>query len=386
MSSILNVPRPAYMTDELLMFRETVDRFVTQECLPHMSQWRKDGRVDRGLWRKAGEAGLLMVSAPVEYGGGGGDFAHEAVICDSLGRLGAHDFLIAVQNLMIAPYILRFASEEQKRAWVPRLASGEWIGAIAMTEPNAGSDLAAIRTQAVPEGDAYVINGQKTFTTLGEVADLIMVACKTDPEAGSKGISLFIVEAQDAPGLIRGRKLDKIGLSPHATSELFFDNLRVPAANLLGGAEGLGFKQLMLNLSQERVTVAIEAIAMIERALGETVKYVKERKAFGTHLHEFQNTRFVLAECKAEATIGKVFVDACIEQHIRGELDAVNAAIAKLWLTELQSKIIDRCLQLFGGYGYMNEYPIAQMYKDCRVSRIYGGTSEIMKVIIAKSI
>ncbi|MET0545668.1 MAG: acyl-CoA dehydrogenase family protein, partial [Caulobacterales bacterium] len=280
--------------------------------------------------------------------------------------------------------LLEFGSEAQKKAWVPKLASGEWIGAIAMTEPDTGSDLAAIRTRAVRDGDHYVINGQKTFTTLGQMADLVMVACKTNPEAGAKGVSLFFVEAS-TPGFERGRKLDKMGLRAHATGELYFDNVRVPAENMLGDVEGRGFKQMMHNLAQERITIAIEGIAMIERVIEVTVDYVKNRKAFGGVIFDFQNTQFVLAECKAEATIGKVYVDTCVAQHIKGELDAVNASIAKLWVTEVQNKIIDRCLQLHGGYGYMNEYPIAQLYKDARVARIYGGTSEIMKLIIARS-
>jgi acyl-CoA dehydrogenase len=287
--------------------------------------------------------------------------------------------------LDLAPYLLEFGSEQQKHLWVPRLASGEWIGAISMTEPGAGSDLKAIRTTAVRDGDEFVINGQKIFTTLGHQADILMVACRTGGEGGA-GISLFFVETENCLGFSRGRKLDKIGLNAHATAELFFDNVRVPAENLIGGVEGRGYTQMMFNLAQERLIVAIEAIAMMERALDETITYVKGRKAFGKTVMDFQNTQFVLAECSTEVAVGRVFVNECIERHLAGGLDPVTAAMAKLWLSETQSKLIDRCLQMFGGYGYINEYPIAGMYRDARVSRIYGGTSEIMKLIIGRSL
>lgn len=386
MSTILNTPRPEYMNEELDLLRAAVEAFIRQECLPYTDAWRKQGEVDRSVWRKAGQAGLLMASAPVEYGGAGGSFAHEAIIIDALGRLGAHEFLIAVQNVMFGPYLLRFGSEEQKQTYVPKLASGEWLSAIAMTEPGSGSDLAAMRTTAVRDGDHYVINGQKIFITLGSVADLFMVAAKTDPTAGSKGISLFLVEASSTPGFHRGKKLQKMGLNAHATSEIYFEDMRIPKENLLGGAEGQGFKQLMANLTTERVTIGIEAISMIERVLEETVAYTRDRQAFRQSVLDFQNTQFVLAECKTEATIGRVFIDSCISEHVKGQLDSVNAAMAKLWLSELQGKIIDRCLQLFGGYGYMDEYPISQLYRDARVSRIYGGSSEVMKLIIGRSL
>jgi acyl-CoA dehydrogenase len=376
---------PSWMNEELLIFRDAVDRFIRAECLAHVDEWERLGYVPRPLWRKAAEAGLLMASAPAEYGGGGATFAHEAVIIERLNRLGAHGFLITVPNTIFGPYLLEFGAEEQKRRWIPRLASGEWLGAIAMTEPGAGSDLKAIRTAAVRKGDRYVINGQKLFTTLGQQADLLMVACRTG-NAGADGISLFFVETGDCPGFKRGRKLDKIGLNAHATAELFFENVEVPAENLVGGVEGQGFQQLMHNLAQERLVVAIEAAAMMDRALDETVTYVKDRKVFGKRVMDLQNTQFVLADCRTEATIGQVFVHQCIERHLRGQLDPVTAAMAKLWLSETQGRVIDRCLQLFGGYGYINEYPIARMYRDARVSRIYGGTSEIMKLIIARSL
>jgi acyl-CoA dehydrogenase len=381
----LSVRKPSYMNEEMEIFREAVDQFIERECLPHIRTWDQEGKVPRELWRKAGESGLLMASAPVQYGGAGASFAHDAVIIERLSRKGAQGFSIAVQNAIFGPYLLEYGSEEQKLRWIPKLASGDMIGAIAMTEPGAGSDLKALKSSAVRQGDFYVLNGQKIFTTLGHQADLLMVACRTG-ESGGAGISLFFVETNDCPGFSRGRKLDKIGLNAHATAELFFQDVRVPAENLVGGTEGHGFKQMMFNLAQERLVVAIEAAAMIERALDETIAYVKDRKAFGKAVFEFQNTQFVLAECKTEATIARVFVDECVQRHLGAELDPVTAAMAKLWISELQGKIVDRCLQLFGGYGYINEYPIAQMFRDARVSRIYGGTSEIMKLIIGRSL
>ena len=376
---------PDYIDDNLRIFRDAVDKFVERECLPSVEQWSEQGYVPREIWRKAGEAGLLMASASAEYGGGGASFAYEVAIMESFGRLGVHQFQVSVQNAVFAPYIEHLATEEQKKIWVPKLASGEWIGAIAMSEPGAGSDLQAIRTSARRDGDEYVINGQKIFTTLGHVADIIMVACKTDTKSGAKGISLFMVETT-TPGFRRGRKLDKIGQEATGTAELFFEDVRVPASHLLGGAEGQGFTQMMVNLAQERLVVAIESLAMIERALAETIAYVKDRKAFGKRVFDFQNTQFVLAECKTEATMARAFVDHCINRHLAGQLDAVTAAMAKYALSELQGKVIDRCLQLFGGYGYINEYPIARMFRDARVSRIYGGTNEIMRVIIGRSL
>jgi acyl-CoA dehydrogenase len=371
------------MDPEMEIFREAVDQFIVRECLPNIRTWEQEGAVPRSVWRKAGEAGLLMTSAPEKYGGVGASFAHDVVIIERLNRKGANSFSIAVQNAVFAPYLLEFGSEEQKKRWIPKLASGEMISAIAMTEPNAGSDLRALKTTARRDGDYYFINGQKIFTTLGHQADLLMVACRM---SDSGNISLFFLETANCRGFSRGRKLDKIGLNAHATAELFFQDVRVPAENLIGGVEGQGLRQMMFNLSQERLVVAIEAAAMIERALDETIAYVKGRKAFGKAVFDFQNTQFVLAECKTEASIARVFVDSCVERHINHQLDPVTAAMAKLWLSEAQGKIVDRCLQLFGGYGYVNEYPIAQMYRDARVSRIYGGTNEIMKLIIGRSL
>lgn len=380
----LSIEALGVTSDELELFRDSVGRFIHRECVPHIERWDAEGRTPREIWRKAGEAGLLMLSAPTEYGGGGASFAYDAIIIEELNRRGAHGFLITVQNAIFGPYLVDLGSHAQKQRWIPRLASGELIGAIAMSEPAAGSDLRSIRTTAKRDGDSYIINGQKIFTTLGHQADLLMVACRTSPDPRT-GISLFFVEA-DTPGFKRGKKLDKIGLNIQATAELFFDDVRVPAENLIGREEGLGMSQLTTNLAQERLVVAIEGAAMMARALDETVAYVKERKAFGKRIMDFQNTQFVLAECKTEATIANAFVSQCIRRHLSGELDAVTAAMAKLWVSETQGKVIDRCLQLFGGYGYINEYPIARMFRDARVSRIYGGTSEIMRLIIGRSL
>lgn len=378
------IDHPDVDATELEQLRDALARFLERECLPHIEKWEADGHVPREIWRKAGEAGLLMASAPVEYGGGGANFAYDAVIIDELNRCGAHSFLLTVQNAIFGPYLVELGSEEQKRHWIPRIASGETLAAIAMTEPDSGSDLRNMKSTARKDGDSYVINGQKIFTTLGHQADLIMVACRTsnDPR---HGISLFFVET-DTPGFSRGRKLDKIGLNMQATAEIFFQDVRVPAENLIGGEEGLGMSQLTTNLAQERLVVAIEGAAMMARAIEETVAYVKQRKAFGQSVFDFQNTRFTLAECKTEATLARTFVSDCIRRHLSGELDGVTAAMAKMWISEAQSRVIDRCLQLFGGYGYVNEYPIAQMYRDCRAARIYGGTNEIMRLIVGKSL
>jgi acyl-CoA dehydrogenase len=380
----ISIDHPEADADELEQLRDAVGRFLEREVLPNLEAWDAAGYVPREVWRKAGEAGLLMVSAPAEYGGGGANFAYDAIIIDELGRRGAHSFLLAIQNTIFAPYLVELGSEEQKRRWIPKIASGEMIAAISMTEPDSGSDLRNMRTAARREGDSYVINGQKIFTTLGHQADLLMVACKTsdDPHAG---ISLFFVET-GTPGFARGRKLDKIGLNMEATAELFFDNVRVPAENLIGGQEGLGMTQLTTNLAQERLVVAIQSAAMMARAIGETVTYVKQRRAFRQTIFDFQNTQFTLAECKTDATIANAFVSDCIRRHLSRDLDGVTAAMAKMWVSEAQGKMIDRCLQLFGGYGYINEYPIARMYRDTRAARIFGGTNEIMRLIIGRSL
>ncbi len=378
-------PAPSYFDADIEQFTHAVEQFVERECLPEQEQWREQSRVPAETWRKAGAAGLLLASASPEYGGSGVSFAYEAALMEIFGRMGVHQFMISVQNAVFAPYIETLATEEQKRAWLPKLASGEWIGALAMSEPNAGSDLQAIRTNAKRDGDSYVLNGQKIFTTHGHIADLVVVACKTDSSEGAKGISLFAVETS-AKGFERGRKLDKIGYEAGATAELFFNDLRVSADKLLGGVEGQGFAQMMVNLPQERLVVAIESMAMIERAMSETIAYVKDRKAFGKPVMGFQNTQFVLADLSAKATAARSFIDDCVKRHLEGKLDAIMAAKAKYWLSELQGETVDKCLQLFGGYGYINEYPIAQMFRDARVSRIYGGTNEIMRLIIGRSL
>ncbi|MBX6424570.1 MAG: acyl-CoA dehydrogenase family protein [Variibacter sp.] len=383
---VINVPRPSWMTEELVLLQEQVRRFLASELLPDVERWHEQGIMDRAAWTKLGRAGLLCAGIPEEYGGAGGTFAHETVINREFALAGLEQIGAPLHSGIVAPYILRYGTEEQKRRWLPRLATGELVGAIAMTEPGTGSDLQGVKTTARRSGNGYVLNGSKTFITNGQHANLIIVVAKTDPEAGHKGISLMVVETDDAPGFRRGRKLKKLGMDWADTSELFFEDVPLPAENLLGSQEGQGFIQLMNELPQERLIVATSAVAAIERALRLTIDYVKERKAFGKAIIEFQNTQFELAECKTEATVGRVFHDHCVERHLAGALDTVTASMAKYWLTDLQNKIIDRCLQLFGGYGYMDEYPISRMYRDARVQRIYAGTNEIMKVLIARSL
>ncbi|MFL5124620.1 MAG: acyl-CoA dehydrogenase family protein [Microvirga sp.] len=384
--NVLNVPRPAWMTEDLVLLEEQARRFFAAEFVPHLEQWNETGIMERAMWQKAGEAGLLCAAMPEQYGGAGGTFAHEAVINREIALAGLDGFGAPLHSGIVAPYILHYGSEEQKQRWLPKLATGELVGAIAMTEPGTGSDLQGVRTSAVKSGNGYVLNGAKTFITNGQHANLIIVVAKTDPKQGAKGVSLMVVETEDASGFRRGRKLKKLGMDWADTSELFFDETKLPAESLLGTEEGQGFVQLMTELPQERLIVATAAVAMMERALALTIAYVKERKAFGKAIIEFQNTQFELAECKTEATIGKVFHDHCVERHLAGALDTTTASMAKYWLTDLQNKIVDRCLQLFGGYGYMDEYPISRMYRDARVQRIYAGTNEIMKLLIARSL
>ncbi len=382
----LRLPRPAWMTEDLVLLEEQARRFLETELVPHIEKWHAAGISDRTAWNKLGEAGLLCAGIPEEYGGAGGSFAHETVINRELALTGLDAIGAPLHSGIVAPYILKYGTEEQKKRWLPKLATGALVGAIAMTEPGAGSDLQGVKTTAKKSGNGYVLNGSKTFITNGQHANLIIVVAKTDPKEGAKGISLMVVETADAPGFRRGRKLKKLGMDWADTSELFFDDVKLPAEGLLGPQEGQGFIQLMTELPQERVIVATAAIGMIERALSVTIDYVKERQAFGKKIIEFQNTQFTLAECKSEATIGKVFHDHCVERHARGELDTATASMAKYWLTDLQNSIVDRCLQLFGGYGYMDEYPISRMYRDARVQRIYAGTNEIMKLLIARSL
>lgn len=382
----LNLPRPSWMTEDLVLLEEQARRFIASELVPHVETWHEQGMMDRKVWNELGAAGLLLAGIPEEYGGAGGTFAHEAVINREFTLAGLDSLGAPLHSGIVAPYILKYGTEEQKKKWLPKLATGELVGAIAMTEPGTGSDLQGVKTSAKKSGNGYVLNGSKTFITNGQHANLIVVVAKTDPAAGSKGISLMVVETDGAEGFRRGRKLKKLGMDWADTSELFFEDVKLPAEGLLGPREGEGFVQLMQELPQERLIVATGAIGMIERALALTIDYVKTRQAFGKKIIEFQNTQFVLAECKSEATIGKVFHDHCVERHIKGELDTATASMAKYWLSDLQNSLVDRCLQLFGGYGYMDEYPISRMYRDARVQRIYAGTNEIMKLLIARSL
>ncbi|MCH9673291.1 MAG: acyl-CoA dehydrogenase family protein, partial [Gammaproteobacteria bacterium] len=356
------------------------------ELAPQVERWIANEILDRDAWSKAGQAGLLLADVPTEYGGGGGDFAHEVVILEEAERSGVGPHMsIAVHSTIVSPYILKYGSDEQKQRWLPEMASGRSVAAIAMTEPGTGSDLQGVQTKAVRDGNGYRINGQKTFISNGQHADLILVVARTGGE-GAKGVSLIMVDARDAEGFRRGRNLEKIGQKGADTSELFFDDVWVPADNLLGAEEGEGFYQLMNQLPRERLSVGVIAVAAMERAIELTVDYVKSRTAFGKAIIDFQNTQFKLAECKTEAHIARVFVDNCIERYRNGELDNETASMVKWWTTEKQCEIIDTCVQLHGGYGYMLEYPIARMYTDARVQKIYGGTNEIMKVLIGRSL
>ena len=364
-------------------FRDTVRTFCEKEIAPHHDQWEKDGIVPREVWEKAGELGLLGFMMPEEHGGGGiSDFRYNAILSEEITRIGASGIGFVIQTDLVSGYLLSYASDEQKARWFPRFCSGEMITAIAMTEPGTGSDLQGIKTRAVLEGDEYVINGSKTFITNGINADLVLVVCQTDPEAGAMGFSLIAVE-RGTPGFERGRNLDKIGLKAQDTAELYFENVRVPKENLIG-EPGQGFIYLMEKLPQERLSISVVAAAACRAAIDMTLDYVKERKAFGKPVGSFQNSRFVLAELETEARIAQVFVDESITQHNGGDLTVADAAMGKWWTTELQKKTVDKCLQLHGGYGYMSEYPISKAYLDTRIQTIYGGTTEIMKEIIGR--
>lgn len=376
--------RPIYDSD-VHQFRDTVVRFLQNEAVPYHDQWEKDGQVSRELWKKGAELGLLCPSLPEGYGGAGVDFRYSAVVMEEVSRLGLSGIGFFLHSDIVAPYIHHYGTEEQKQKYLPKMARGEMITAIAMTEPGAGSDLQGIRTSAIWDGEHYVLNGSKTFITNGQMADLVIVVAKTDPKEGAKGTSLFLVEA-DWPGFDKGRNLDKVGMKAQDTSELFFQDVKVPRENLLGSAEGQGFMQLMQELPQERLLVGLVALAACEGAFEWTLDYVKERKAFGKPVIGFQNTRFKLAELKADITAGRTFVDRCLEMHLEGKLDVPTAAMLKQWSTDLQCRVMDECLQLFGGYGYMTEYPIARAWADARVQRIYAGTNEIMKEIVARSL
>ncbi|RZL89438.1 MAG: acyl-CoA dehydrogenase [Variovorax sp.] len=379
----MNVTRNVFREDHE-MYRETVRRFIERECLPRQRAWDEAGQVDRETWLKAGREGLLCASLPEEYGGGGGDFGHAAVFSEEFARSGVSGPAFGMHSDIIAPYIFRAGNEEQKRKWLPGAAAGEIILAIGMTEPGTGSDLKAVRTTAVREGDEYVINGSKTFISNGLTADLIIMVCKTDPAAGAKGISLIAVEATRA-GFRRGRKLDKVGQYAQDTAEFFFDNVRVPVANRLG-EEGKGFTYLMGELPQERFSIAIGAAARLERALQTTLDYVKDRRAFDQTVWDFQNTKFKLADIKAQAVAVRTMIDYYLAEHMRRRLTLEESAIAKLFATETLGKALDEMVQLHGGYGYMLEYPIARDFVDSRVTRIYGGTSEVMRELIARKL
>ena len=377
------IPRTLF-TDEHEIFRATVGRLLDEECIPHHESWEEQGHIDRAAWLKAGEQGLLCPTVPEEYGGLGTDFLYNVVVDEEIARRGLSGIGWGLHSDIVAPYIVNYGSAEMKRRFLPKMISGEMIGAIAMTEPGAGSDLQGVKTTAVRDGDHYVINGSKTFITNGYLADLVIVVAKTDPAGGAKGTSLIVVEA-GTPGFSKGRKLKKVGMKAQDTSELFFEDVRVPCANLIG-EEGMGFVYLMQELPQERLTVGISAVAGAEAILAQTVAYVKERKAFGKPVAAFQNSQFKLAEMDSELTAMRVFIDRCIELHLQGKLDVPTVAKSKLLSTDLQCKIIDECVQLHGGYGYMWEYPVARAWADARVQRIYAGTNEVMKVIISRAL
>jgi acyl-CoA dehydrogenase len=375
--------RRSWITPELESFRSTVVRFLEDEMLPQDEAARQRGHVGHEIWRRAGELGLLCIDIPEVWGGAGGDFRHEAVLCEEMARRGLTGMSISVHSI-VAHYILNHGTEAQKQRYLPRMARGEWVGAIAMTEPGAGSDLQGVRTRAERSEAGYLINGSKTFISNGHLAGLVLVVAKTDPALGAKGISILIVETENCPGYQVGRVLDKIGLKAQDTAELFLDQVRVPEERLLGGREGLGFAQLMSDLPYERLIIGLAALAAMEGAYEATLAHVRQRRAFGQTVADFQNTKFKLAEVATEIQVGRAFIDRCVEDLVAGRLDTVTASMAKLWGSEAQGRVIDTCLQLFGGYGYMNEFLIGRMYTDARIQRIYGGTSEIMKEVISR--
>jgi alkylation response protein AidB-like acyl-CoA dehydrogenase len=377
--------RSTWADDDVIALKEMATKFFETEALPHRERWAAQKCVDRDFWYKAGELGLLCTSVPEEYGGGGGTLAHDFAVREAQAACGESGFGNQVHSGLVAHYILAYGTDEQKRRWLPGMASGALVSAIAMTEPGGGSDLKALRTTAIRNGDHYRLNGAKTFTSNGSSADLIVLVVKTDPAAGTKGVSLLVLETADAPGFRVGRVLEKVGMKAQDTAELFFDDVLVPAENLLG-EEGAGYGYAMRQLAHERLVVAVWGTAVLESAVEETVKYTKDRHAFGSSLFDMQNTRFELAECATIARIARVFVDDCIERHLRGELDATTASMAKAWVTDMQVAVIDRCVQLFGGYGYMLEYPIARMFVDSRAQKIYAGANEVMKELIARSL
>ncbi|HJQ06118.1 MAG TPA: acyl-CoA dehydrogenase family protein [Nocardioides sp.] len=365
-------------------FRDLCRTFMEKEVRPNVEKFISNKEVDRDLWNRAGEVGLLCLSIPEEYGGGGGTFAHEAILIEEQAKVGDSSWGVSLHNGIVAHYILAYGSEEMKQEWLPKLASGEVVGAIAMTEPGTGSDLQSVKTKAIREGDEYVINGSKIFITNGRQADLVITVAKTNPEEAASGISLILVPT-NTPGFSRGKTLDKVGMKGQDTAELVYEDVRVPVTNLLGTEEGQGFVQLMMQLPQERLIIAVSNTIAMEYMVEETLRYVHDREAFGRPIWGFQNTKFKLAECATEARVARSFVDECIGLHLQGQLDIPTVAMAKLWCSEKAQEVADKCLQLHGGYGYMNEYPIARAWADLRISQIYGGTSEIMKEIISRT-
>ncbi len=386
--SILGVEDPDFMQDEqIAVFREAAGKFFKDRAKPErVAKWRDDGMVELAFWKEAGEMGLLGVSVPEEYGGHGGDFRHDLVVIEQLDRHNVDGFSASLHNVIVTPYIIAHGTEEQKKRWLPGMVSGESIGAIAMSEPGAGSDLQNIQTTAVKDGNGYRINGSKIWISNGQISNFIVVVVKTNPKLGAKGTSLLVVEPDKVEGFSRGRNLDKIGLDAQDTSELFFDNVWVPEENLLGGVEGRGFIQLMHELPRERLIIAYRGVITMEKALETTIEYTRDRKVFGKQLIEFQNSQFKLADIKARATIAKVFVNHCVGLVLEGKLDTTMASIAKLWITENEFDVVNECLQLHGGNGYINDYRISHMFRNSRVKTIYGGSSEIMKVLIARSL